>query len=585
MTFEFNIDNDCYDRWVRDFDTLSKDDIDRISHHIDAMKSKPVISIVMPVYETPIWILKEAIQSVKDQLYPYWQLCIADDASPSLEASTVCLNEAKKDPRIRFIRRPENGQIAAASNSASALATGEFLALMDHDDVLASHALYHVALAINTNSDLDIIYSDEDKINSTGNRQDPYFKTDWNPDLMLGHNIFNHLTVYRRELFEHIGGFRTGFEGSQDYDLALRAIRSSSAEKIHHIPEILYHWRRDYGKASFSEASLEKCCLSARKAILDHMIECNERGTVEPHPRIPMWNRVVRDLPDSLPLVSLIIPTRDKSDLLERCVEGILHRTTYSRIEILIVDNDSRERKTLKLFETLERDTRIRILKYPGHFNYAAINNFAVAKAGGSVIGLINNDIDVIDSDWLSEMVSFAVLPGVGAVGARLLYEDGRLQHGGVILGVGGVANHFNHLAPRNELGYFGRAVMCSTVSAVTGACLIVRKSIYDEVKGLDQINLAVAFNDVDFCLRIKELGYRNIWTPIELFHLESASRGADITPAAAARFQWEAEYMLKRWDKVLQIDPFYNINFSLDNGCFELSHVRRKQKPWLSSQ
>jgi O-antigen biosynthesis protein len=581
MAVEFHITDDQYEKWIREFDTLSPADCEQIREHIIRLSYRPLISIIMPAFETPVHLLKEAIASVRDQLYSNWELCIADDASPSPHVSEVCRAEAEADPRIKIITRDSNGHISAASNSALSIATGDFVALMDHDDILPRHALYHLAVAINAKPELDIIYSDEDQIDPSGQRRNPYFKTDWNPDLMLGHNMISHFTAYRRGLVETVGCFREGYEGSQDYDLSLRAIAATRPDKIHHIPHVLYHWRRSYGAASFSEAWMEKCCESARRAIADYLVQTGSRGSVSAHPLIKSWYLVTHPLPPVPPFVSLIVPTRDRADLLEKCVTGLLQRTDYKNFEIVILDNQSREPATLSLLSKLSKDDRVRIIQYDKPFNYSAMNNFAAARAKGSVLGLLNNDIDVIDPNWLSEMVSLAVLPDVGAVGARLLYEDGRLQHGGVILGVGGVANHFNHLLPRGEFGYFGRSVLRSTVSAVTGACLVVRKSVFEEVNGLDEVNLPVAFNDVDFCLRIRERGYRNIWTPVELYHLESASRGPDTTPEASARFGSEVSYMLRRWGDVLSEDPFYSPNMSRENGRFLLASPPRVRQPW----
>ncbi|THD73086.1 MAG: glycosyltransferase [Bradyrhizobium sp.] len=578
MSAKFGITDDQYQSWIQDFDTLSPADCELIERHIARLSYKPLISIIMPVFDTPAYLLREAITSVREQLYPHWELCIADDASTSPHVQDVCQAEAAADPRIKLIRRENNGHISAASNSALSIATGDFVALMDHDDLIPRHALYHVAVVINEKPDVDIIYSDEDQIDAGGRRRSPYFKTGWNPDLMLGHNVMSHLTVYRRSLLEKAGYFREGYEGSQDYDLSLRAIAATTSDKVHHIPHVLYHWRRGYGSASFSEAWLERCCDSARRAIADYLVQKGERGTVSAHPLIKNWHLVRRDLPPVPPLVSLLIPTRDKADLLEKCVTGLLRHTDYKNFEILILDNESREAATRQLFKELSKDDRVRIVPYDQPFNYSAINNFGATKARGSILGLLNNDVDVIDPNWLSEMVSLALLPEAGAIGARLLYADGRVQHGGVVLGVGGVANHFNHLLPREEFGYFGRSIMRSTVSAVTGACLVVRKPIFEEVNGLDEINLPVAFNDVDLCLRIQEKGYRNIWTPVELYHLESASRGVDTT---SAQFISEASYMVSRWSNVLAEDPFYSPNMSSENGRFFLASPPRVTKPW----
>ncbi len=573
-----------YARWIKEFDTLSQSDRDKILAHISRLQYRPLISVVMPVYETPETPLRQAIESVRNQLYPHWELCIADDASKSPHIESVLRQAASADPRIKWIRRETNGHISAASNSALALATGEFVALMDHDDLIADQALYEVAVALNKNKDLDIIYSDEDQIDEDNLRYKPYLKTDWNIDLFLAHNIISHLGVYRRTLVELVGGFREGFEGSQDYDLALRCVDETSPALIHHIPAVLYHWRRNHSAASFSESQYSKCSDAAFRAVVDHLRRRNEAGEVRNHPLMPGWTQVVRPVPRVAPLVSLIVPTRDQARLLGRCVEGLLYRTDYPAIEVIIVDNDSQLPETLELFDKLRKHPKIRIIRYSGEFNYSAINNMAVAQAKGSIIGLVNNDIDVANSDWLSEMVSLAILDGVGAVGAKLIYPNGRVQHGGVVLGVGGVANHFNHLLPRWTFGYFGRNVLTSSVSAVTGACMIVRKSLFEEVGGLNETDLAVSFNDVDFCLKLRRRGYRNIWTPhAELYHHESASRGSEDTPEKRARFESEVQYMVAAWGPELQHDPYYNDNFSTEIGqTFHLAFPPRRQKPWL---
>jgi GT2 family glycosyltransferase len=573
-----------YDRWVKDFDTLSQADRDKIRAHISRLASKPLISVLMPVYETPEWALREAIDSIRRQLYPHWELCIADDASAAPYIADLLRRAAADDPRIKWMRRPRNGHISAASNSALSLATGEFVALMDHDDLLPEHALYEIAVALNKHPTLDIVYSDEDQIDRSGRRFSPYFKTDWNIDLLLGHNMISHLGVYRRTLLEHVGGFREGFEGSQDYDVALRCADATVAGRICHIPAVLYHWRRDFGEASFSEQRQDRCSSAALRAISDHLHRRHECGEVKPHAVLPYWARVVRAVPRPAPLVSLIVPTRDRPDLLGRCVGGLLNRTDYPEMEVLVVDHESKLPETFELFKKLQLDERVRIIPYVGPFNYSAMNNMAVTKAEGSIIGLINNDIDVINPDWLSEMVALSVINDVGAVGAKLIYPDDRVQHAGIVLGVSGIANHFNYAMRRSNPGYFGRNVLTSSVSAVTGACLIVRKAAFEQIGGLNETDLAVAFNDVDFCLRLKKRGYRNVWTPhAELYHHESATRGADHAPENVERFQREIDYMQRNWGHEIDHDAFYNENFSTDTSeCFQLAFPPRRKKPWL---
>jgi glycosyltransferase involved in cell wall biosynthesis len=536
----------------------------------------------MPVYNTPERLLRGAIESVRAQLYANWELCVADDASTAPHISEVLREFATLDSRIKVVRREVNGHIAAATNSALDLAIGEFVALMNHDDLLPEHALYEVATELEAHPEADIVYTDEDQMDADGRRSNPYFKTDWNPDLLLGHNLINHLCVYRRAVVEKVGRLRQGFEGCQDYDLALRVASITVADRIRHIPAILYHWRRNSGSKILSEASLERCAAAAREAIRDHLKWHSVVASVVAAPSVASWTRVVRRVPHPEPLVSLIVPTRDRSELLGRCAEGILNRTDYVMMELLVADNGSREAETQVLLDQLRTDSRVRIVECHGSFNYSAINNRTVLEARGDVVVLLNNDVDVITPCWLREMVSQALRPEIGAVGAKLLYPDGRVQHAGVVLGVGGVSGHFCHLASREDSGYFGQLGLVRNVSAVTGACLAVRRNLYLEIGGLDETNLPVAYNDVDFCLRIRERGLRNLWTPFAvLYHVESVSRGSDLTPDNLPRFENEIAYMKRRWGSELATDPFYNPNFSLESGHFELAFPPRREKPW----
>lgn len=574
-----------YRRWVRQHDTLSDADREAIRAHVARLPRRPLISVVMPAYETPERFLREAIASVQAQLYPHWELCVADDASPSPHVAHVLEEAARADPRIRWVRRETNGHISAATNTALALATGEWVALMDHDDLLAEHALYEVAVEINAHPDAALIYSDEDKVDAKGRRNDPYFKPDFDPDLLLGQNLVSHLGVYRRDLLAAIGGLREGLEGSQDHDLALRAVAACGAERVRHIPAVLYHWRQATGSASFSEAYLARCVDAARRAVAEHLAARGARAKVTTAPLAPMHLRVIWPLPDPAPLVSVIIPTRDRADMLGGCVEGLLHRTDYGPIEVLIADNGSVEARTHELFATLTRDARVRILPMPGPFNYSRLNNRAVAEARGEVLLLLNNDTEVIEPGWLREMVSHAVRPEIGAVGCKLLYSNGGLQHAGVILGIGwpgGIAGHHFAGASGEAAGPFGLLALARSASAVTAACLAVRKRLFEEVGGLDEENLPVAFNDVDFCLRIRERGYRNLWTPFAvLYHHESVSRGSDLHGEAAQRLLRERAYMRRRWGEALDNDPYWNPNLSLADAVRNLASPPRRERPW----
>jgi GT2 family glycosyltransferase len=577
-----------YDRWVRECDQLTDADRLKIRSHIGAMELRPRFSVIMPVYNTPENLLREALASVRAQLYRNWELCIADDASPSGHVSRILAEAAAEDSRIKWVRREQNGQIAAATNSALALATGAFVVLMDHDDLLAEQALYEVAAELNLHPDADILYSDEDQIDSAGRRTTPYFKPDWNIELMLGHNMISHLGAYRRSLVDRIGGMRPGYEGSQDYDLALRAAAATDTSRIRHIPAILYHWRQH--ASSFSKAREQACVAAARRAIGDYLASQGVSGTeIGPAPAVPAWTRVRWPMPDPAPKVSVIIPTRDRAELLARCTAGMLLRTDYPNFEILIADNDSTDAEALFLLRRLAENPRVRVLLCPGPFNYSAINNSAVREATGDILLLLNNDIDVIHADWLREMVSLAVRPDVGAVGAKLIYANETIQHAGVVLGTGsfyddaGVAGHYGLNLPAEDVGHQGYMSLMREAGAVTGACLAVRKSVFEQVGGLDETNLAISFNDVDFCLRLRNAGFRNVWTPFaKLYHLESASRGDDMAPDKIERFTREVRYMRERWGSVLDNDPFYNENFSRADHTFTLAIPARRRKPWL---
>jgi glycosyltransferase involved in cell wall biosynthesis len=557
-----------YTEWVRRYDTLSDQDIKAIENRIDQLDRLPFISIVMPVYNPPLDMLEEAILSVQSQLYPNWELCIADDASTNVEVHELLKRYVDADSRIKVVFRKENGHISAASNSALALAKGEFVALLDNDDLLPQQALFWVADTIVANPDVGLIYSDEDKIDLSGQRYEPYFKPDWNPDLFLSHNMVSHLGVYRTDLMRNLGGFREGYEGSQDYDLALRCSEQLDPRQIIHIPRVLYHWRAYPGSTALAVGEKNYALLAGERALNDHFT----RIKVVAHAELLTLGmyRARYSIPNDPPLVSLIIPTRNGLALIKQCIDSIFAKTTYKNYEIIIVDNNSDDPETLDYFASLSSCDQVRILRDESPFNFSALNNTAVEQARGEYVGLINNDIEVISPEWLDEMIGLAMQSGVGAVGASLWYPNDTLQHGGVIIGIGGVANHAHKNLPRNRAGYFGRAQMIQTFSAVTAACLVIKKTIYQEIGGLNETNLKVAFNDVDFCLRVREAGYRNVWTPYaELYHHESATRGLDDTSVKQARFIEEVLYMKERWGELLKNDPAYSPNLTLKHEDF----------------
>jgi glycosyltransferase involved in cell wall biosynthesis len=563
-----------YTGWINLYDTLTPQAISHIRAKLQALKYRPLISVLMPVYNPPGKWLARAIDSVRSQIYDQWELCIADDASTDPHVRPLIEKAAREDPRIKVIFRETNGHISAASNSALELASGEFTALLDHDDELAPHALLCCAETILAHTDAEIIYSDEDKIDEQGFRFDPHFKPDWNPDLLTGQNYFCHLSVYRTGKLRAIGGFRNGFEGSQDWDVALRMIERVQPQHIHHIPRVLYHWRAVTGSTARHLDEKDYASRSARKTIEEHFIRTGQEASLRMvdgrH-----W-RVQFPRPAPPPLVTLIIPTRNGRKLLATCVESIFAKTSYPNFEILVADNDSDDPELIAFYERLKSSRRFNVLPCPGPFNFSAINNRAVKHANGKIIGLLNNDLEIIHPEWLDEMVSHAVRAEIGAVGAKLYYPDFRIQHAGVITGLGGVAGHaFKHL-PHHEPGIKFRPHLVHNVSAVTAACLVIRRAVYLEAGGFDE-NIAVAFNDVDFCLKVQSLGYRNLYTPFaELIHHESASRGVENTPDKIRRFQKETQVLKARWGDRLLNDPAYNPNFSLDSEDFALAYPPR---------
>ena len=565
-----------YAGWVARFDTLTAGHMEQLQARAAGFVggSVPLISILVPTYNTDERWLRRCIESVIGQVYPHWQLCIADDASPDPRVMEVLNEYAAADSRIEIMRRPVNGHISQASNSALSMARGDYVGLLDHDDELRPHALLEMAEAIIAKPGVGLLYSDEDKLDEEGRRFDPYFKPDWNRDLLLSQNYVCHFTVIRTDLVRRVGGFREGFEGSQDHDLFLRCIEELPPAGIHHVPRVLYHWRAITGSTALSRDAKDYAAEAGERAVAEHL------GRRHPGARAEGLShghyRVHWPMPEPPPKVSLIIPTRDRVDLLRTCVDSILSRTRYPAYEVVVVDNQSSDPDALDYLAQVGRDPRVRVLRYDAPFNYSAINNWAVGQCDGAILGLLNNDVEVISPDWLDELVSQAARPGVGAVGAMLYYPNDTIQHAGVVLGIHGVAAHQYAGMPRGYPGHGGRARVAQELSAVTGACLVVTRSAYERVGGLDEA-LQVAFNDIDFCLRLVEAGYRNVWTPFaELYHHESASRGAEDTDEKRERFGNEVDLMLRRWRSMLARDPAYNPNLSLESLNSELASPPR---------
>jgi GT2 family glycosyltransferase len=556
-----------YDRWISRND-LRPADVELIRETIAVLPHAPAISVLMPVFDPPERYLRAALDSVLGQLYPHWELCVADDASTLPHVRAVLAEYAARDPRVKLALRERNGHIAAASNSALALAAGDFVALLDHDDLLARDALFHAALAANRFPDVDFIYTDEDKIDDDDHRGEPYFKPDWSPDSLLARMYTGHLAVFRRALVNELGGFREGFEGSQDYDLVLRLTERTG--RIHHIPRVLYHWRI-HGASTASTAEPKDYAFEAgRRAIADALARRGEPGTVERLPHAGSY--VVRYALHRPEKVSIIVPTRDHGDDVDRCLRSIFAHPTYPDFEVVLVDNGSTDAASLAAFARWAADEpRVRVLRDDAPFNFAAINNRAARETGGTYLLFLNNDTEVVTRDWLEALVEQAQRPSVGAVGAKLLYPDGRIQHAGVIVGIGGSAGHVLKYADGGSGGYFNVLSTVNNYSALTGACLMVRRDAFERVGGFDE-ELAVAFNDVDLCLKLQALGLHNVYVAhAVLVHHESKSRGYEDDADKQARFRREKGIMQARWRGASRNDPHYNPHLTLDAEDFSL--------------
>ncbi|MDR3389316.1 MAG: glycosyltransferase [Rudaea sp.] len=534
---------------------------------IAAMPTPPLISIVMPVYNVERRWLMAAVDSVRRQFYPHWELCIADDASTLAETRATLDELASVDTRIRIVRLPANAGIAGASNAALKLASGDYVGLLDNDDALTRDALLEVARNILAD-DPDIVYSDEDKIDVDGRHVDAHFKPDFNPDYFLSINYLCHFTVLRRALLERIGGFRTSYDGAQDYDLFLRA--TERGERVCHIPKVLYHWRMTPGSTATASSAKPLSWDAGRRALAESLARRGIDASAEAGP-YPNTYRVRRTIAGQ-PLVSILLPFRDKPELLSTCLLSLLEKTDYPHFEVVGIDNGSAEPSTHALIQDLERrDSRIRFVRYGQPFNYSAVNNFGAEHAHGEHLLLLNNDTEIVSAEWLRAMLEHSQRPEVGVVGARLLYPDDRIQHAGVIVGIGGVAGHAHLLQPAQEPGYFSRAQLPQNLSAVTFACAMTRRAVWQQLGGLNERDLSIAFNDIDYCLRAREAGYLVVYTPYAtLYHHESKTRGYEDNPEKQARFFRETLYMQNRHRMTLERgDPYYNPNLRLDTHDF----------------
>jgi len=562
-----------YEDWIRNYDTLRWGDRFRIRKQIRSIRLKPRFSILLPVSGSTVGHLKEAIESVRAQLYPDWQLLLVLDAVLPDETRRFLNCLAGRDNRIQVRDRTNREGVDSALEEALVLSDGDYIFFLGSQDKLASTALYFVLQAVNDDPEARLFYSDEDTLDSAGFRINPHFKPDWNWQLLLGRNYVSDLCVYRAGLIKSLD-FSASFEDSHLYDLLLRCAEKITPGQIRHIPRVLYHRRAPLGTLGPE---------SAVRAVQEHL----KRQGIAAEVTLQInqnYRRVRYVIPGVRPSVSIIIPTRDMSQLLRPCLESILEKTTYSPFEIIVVDNGSRDAAALNYLAEVSRDPRVHLLRLDEEFNYSRLINFGVQNSEAEFVALVNNDVKVINPEWLEEMVSQAMQPGIGAVGPRLIYPDGRIQQAGVILGAGlhGVAEVAHRGLPKGDQGYFGRAALAQELSAVGAACMLVRRSAYLEVGGFDEENLKIAFNDIDFCLKLLQRGARILYTPyVELYHHEHASRGSEYTAANEQRFTREIEFMKKKWKETLLTDRNYNPNLSLDRELFAPAFPPRVTKPW----
>ena len=558
----------------------------------------PLISVVVPAYRTPELFLRQMIDSLEAQTYENWELCIANGSPEDQSMRKVLEEYSSRDRRVRWQELTENKGIAENTNAAFAMAKGEFVGLLDHDDLLAPNALYEVVNALNQHEHGDAVYTDEDKVTAELDEHfQPHLKPDFNIDLLRSNNYICHFFVVRRQLVEEVGGFRREFDGAQDYDFIFRC--TEEAREVVHVPEILYHWRTHKASTADNPASKMYAFEAGKRAIEAHLERTGVKGTVSHTPDLGFYR--VKYPVQGHPLVSIIIPNKDEKETLKKCLESIWQKTTYSNYEIILVENNSTTPEIRDYYSQLlglsggdsyeercklhtvcghdggilhSEDGRISVVTYHGDFNYSAVNNLGVSYASGEYILLLNNDTEVITANWMEEMLMYAQRGDVGAVGAKLYYADKTIQHAGVVIGLGAhrTAGHTHYRIPVQNLGYMGRLCYTQNATAVTGACLLVKKSLYEQVGGLDE-SFVISLNDVDFCLKLRKLGLLNVWTPFaELYHYESISRGLDDQGEKAERYNKESEHFREKWKTELEAgDPYYNPNFSLDRSDYAL--------------
>ena len=536
---------------------------------------QPKISIVVPLYKTPEKYLLQLVESVKAQTYPNWELCLSDGSGENSPLTSFLKSLEAGDERIKVAYNEQALQISENTNAGIEIATGAYIAFADHDDELTPHALFECVKALNKDRKIRLIYSDEDKMSMDGHKFfQPHFKPDYNPDLLCTVNYICHLFVVQREILDQVGTFRKEFDGAQDYDFIFRCVEAVDPSEIYHVTKILYHWRCHEDSTAENPESKTYAFEAGKRAIEEHYHRTGIRAEVYQGEFLGLYR--TRFLRDYDPLISIIIPNKDHIEDLKRCMDSIDQKSSYKNYEYIIVESNSTDEKTFQYYKNLEEENpKAHVVYWDKEFNYSAINNYGVTFAKGEYILLLNNDTEIINETCLEELLGYCMRSDVGAVGARMYYEDDTIQHAGVVIGFGGIAGHCFVLQPRGTTGYCHRIICAQDYSAVTAACMLVKKSAFDEVGGLTE-ELAVAFNDIDFCMKLREAGYLIVYNPYaELYHYESKSRGLEDTPEKVARFNKEMQIFERRWPDILRNgDPYYNPNLTLKSQDFSLRRI-----------
>lgn len=561
-----------YEAYVPDESELEKQRKHRFTY-------EPLISVAVPAFCTPETFLIQMVESLLAQTYSNWELCIANGSPEDTVMKGVLEQYMKKDSRIRVSELTENKGIAGNTNAALEMAEGEFVGLLDHDDLLAPNALYEVVRALEADRELDAVYTDEDKVTTELDEHfQPHLKPDFNLDLLRSNNYICHFFVVRRSVVKKAGGFRQEFDGAQDHDFIFRCVET--ARKVGHIPEILYHWRTHKASTADNPASKMYAFDAGKRAIEAHLERTGTEGVVTHTPDLGFFR--VKYPVQGNPLVSIIIPNKDEKETLKDCIESIRKKTEYENYEIIIVENNSTTEEIFQYYKELSQDPRIRLLRWKKEFNYSAINNYGVSHARGEYLLFLNNDVKIITPGWIKEMLGVCQRPEVGAVGVKLIYPDNTIQHAGCVIGIGGIAGHMFVDMPANRTGYLHKASILQDMSAVTAACMMMKRTAFEEAGGFTE-KLSVAFNDVDLCLKVRKNKKLIVYDPyVELYHMESKTRGAEDSTEKVRRFQEEIEYMRCQWIDILKNgDPYYNKNLSLTKWNYSLRPLQgmgRKQ-------